>query len=266
MSVSIKSERELEIMRQVGRIVANALEEMRWSIEAGMTTGDLDRMAEAAIRRQGAEPAFPYINDFPGTVCTSVNNEVVHGIPGKRVLREGDLVKLDTGAILRGYHGDAALTVGVGKVSGEAHRLIEATEQALVVGIEATRAGGFLHDIGNAIQDFIDPLGYSIVRRYVGHGIGRQLHEDPTVPHYRQSTRGMKLRAGMVLTIEPMINEGRFETVTRPDGWTVVTRDGKLSAQFEHTVVIGEDGPEILTVADDGRTWSVPRVVAKSVS
>lgn len=265
MSVSIKSPRELEVMRIAGRIVANALQELRERVRPGMTTKELDRIAESSIRRQGAEPAFPHINNFPGSLCVSLNEEVVHGIPGKRVLRDGDLVKLDIGAIYQGYHGDAAVTVPVGEVTDEARGLMHATEQALAEGILAARADAFLNDIGVAIQDYVEPLGYSVVRQYVGHGVGRELHEEPNVPHYRQPSRGVRLRPGMTLTIEPMINAGTFETVMMPDGWTVVTADGRLSAQFEHTVAITEDGPEILTVANTGKTWSIPFSMANRV-
>lgn len=265
MSVSIKSLREIEIMRVAGRIVGNTLQELRDSVHPGITTKELDRIAEQSIRRQGAEPAFPYINDFPGTVCTSVNEEVVHGIPSKRVLRPGDLVKLDVGAIYHGYHGDAAITVPVGHVSAEAARLVGVTDQALAVGIAAARGGAFLHDIGAAIQEYVEPHGFSIVRQYVGHGVGRELHEDPSVPHFRQPTRGIRLRPGMVLTIEPMINAGTYETVTLSDRWTVVTKDKRLSAQFEHSVVITEGEAEILTLPEKGEGWGIPLELANQV-
>lgn len=265
MSISIKSAREIEIMREAGRIVANALQEVRERIEPGMTTLDLDQIAERSIRRQGGEPAFQYINDFPGTLCISVNNEVVHGIPGQRVLRAGDLVKLDGGAIYQGYHGDAAVTVPVGTVTAEARRLLDATEEALARGLDAARVDGFLNDIGTAIDDYISPLGFGIVRQYVGHGIGRELHEAPNVAHFRQANRGVRLRPGMVFTIEPMINAGVAATMTLADGWTVVTQDGRLSAQFEHTVAITADGPDILTIPDGENAWSIPFPVANKV-
>jgi len=258
MTVSLKSPRELELMRVAGRIVADALQELRVRVQPGMTTADLDAIAERVIREAGGEPAFPYINDFPGTACVSVNDEVVHGIPGKRALREGDLVKIDVGALYRGYHGDAAVTVAVGEVSAPARKLMDTTEECLARGIAAAQPGGFLHDIGAVISDYAEAQGFSVIRQYVGHGVGRELHEDPNVPHYRQVTRGMKLRAGMAITIEPMINEGVYDTYVKPDGWTVVTRDGKLSAQFEHTVFITERGPEVLTVPSDGNAWSIP--------
>ena len=246
------------MMRAASRIVANALVELRAAVEPGMTTKDLDRIAERSIKSQGGDPAFPYVNDFPGSVCVSVNNEVVHGIPGKRRLVEGDLVKLDVGAIYQGYHGDAAITVPVGTVTGEARRLMDVTEQSLAVGIEAARAGNHLNDIGAAIQGFVEPQGFSMVRQYVGHGIGRELHEEPTVPHYRQASRGIVLRSGMALTIEPMVNQGTYDTRVLKDGWTVVTADGKLSAQFEHTLVITDGLADVLTIPDNGSAWSIP--------
>jgi methionyl aminopeptidase len=245
--------------------VGNTLADLRAAIRPGMTTRDLDRLCEELIRRQGAEPAFPYINDFPGTLCVSVNEEVVHGIPGKRRLKDGDIVKLDVGAIVDGYHGDAAITVAVGEVGPEAKRLMRVTEEALAVGIAATRAGGFLHDIGAAIEALVRPSGFSIVRQYVGHGIGRDLHEEPSLPHYAQPTRGLRLRPGIVLTIEPMINAGTYDTVTLPDQWTVVTKDRRLSAQFEHTVAVTENGPEVLTLPTVGEPWGVPFQTANRV-
>jgi methionyl aminopeptidase len=265
MSVSIKSPREIELMRVAGRIVGNTLAELRDTVDAGMSTKEVDQLADRAVRRQGGDPAFPYVNQFPGCACVSVNQEVVHGIPGKRKLKDGDLVKVDVGAIYEGYHGDAAVTIPVGRVSQEARRLIDVTEEALRCGIEAARTDGFLHDIGAAIEDCVKPSGFSIVRQYVGHGVGRELHEDPTVPHYRQPNRGLRLRPGMTLTIEPMINAGTFDTRLLDDDWTVVTADGRLSAQFEHTVLITDGDPEILTAPDKGRMWSIPFETANVV-
>lgn len=265
MSVTLKSRREIEIMREAGRVVANTLVELRSQTRPGMTTKDLDRIAEETIRSQGAEPAFPHINNFPGSLCISVNDEVVHGIPGKRVLREGDLVKLDAGAIYKGYHGDAAITVPVGRVSADAQKLADVTESALARGVEAARPDGFLFDIGRAISEYVEPFGFSIVRQYVGHGIGKELHEDPNVPHVKQSSRGLRLKPGMVFTIEPMINAGTWETVLQRDGWTVVTKDRKLSAQFEHTIAITDRGSEILSLPENGQAWSIPLTVANSL-
>lgn len=265
MSLTLKSPREIAVMREAGRIVADTLQEMQARVEPDMTTRDLDQIAERFILQRNAEPAFPHINNFPGTACISVNEEVVHGIPGKRILRTGDIVKIDVGAIYQGYHGDAAITVAVGSIPEEARRLMEVTEGALAEGIKAAQPGGFLHDIGAAIQDWVEPSGFSVVRQYVGHGVGRHLHEDPSVPHYRQPNRGPRLRPGMTLTIEPMINAGTFDTVILPDRWTVVTKDGRLSAQFEHSVVITEDGPEVLTIPSNGQAWSIPFLQANRV-
>ena len=265
MSVTIKSPREIEIMRIAGRIAGNTLQELRHVLAAGMTTKYLDELAEQSIYRQGGEPAFPHINSFPGTLCVSVNEEVVHGIPGKRRLEDGDLVKLDVGVIYRGYHGDCAVTVPVGRISNRARRLMDVTERALATGIEAASPDGHLYDIGAAIQDYVEAQGFSVVRQYVGHGIGRELHEDPTVPHYRQASRGLHLRPGMTLTIEPMVNTGTFETVTLRDGWTVVTKDRELSAQWEHTVLITDRGPDILTLPEQGEPWGVPFQAIKQV-
>jgi len=265
MSVTLKSNSELEVMRQAGHIVANALQELRQRIEPGMTTKDIDRMAERSIRRAGGDPAFPYVNNFPGAACVSVNDEIVHGIPGRRQLHEGDLVKIDVGAIYRGYHGDAAVTVPVGRVGKRAQELVEVTEECLALGIRAAQPGGFLNDIGAAIGDFVEARGFSCVRQYVGHGIGRRLHEPPNVHHFRQAVRGMRLQPGMTFTIEPMNNAGSAETRLLDDGWTVVTADGRLSAQFEHTVAITDHGPEVLTLADSGETWSIPFLLADRV-
>ena len=265
MSVSLKSPREIELMREAGRIVGDVLQELRAAVEPGITTRELDRIAERGIRSRGAEPAFPHINDFPGSLCVSVNEEVVHGIPGKRKLRPGDLVKLDVGAIHRGYHGDAAITVGVYPLGEQAQRLMDVTERSLALGIEQCRPGSHLNDIGAAIEDYITPFGFSAVRQYAGHGVGRELHEEPSIAHYRQPTRGMVMRPGMVFTIEPMINAGTWDTVTLKDGWTVVTRDHRLSAQFEHTVAITDDGAEVLSLPGRGEAWGIPFQVANKV-
>lgn len=265
MSIALKSAREVELMRVAGQIVANTLQELRAAAEPGMTTKDLDRLAERSIRDQGGEPAFPHINDFPGSACISVNNEVLHGIPGRRRLREGDLVKIDAGAIYQGYHGDAAVTVPIGSVSDEALHLLQVTERCLALGIAAAQPDGHLFDIGGAIQDYAEAEGFSVVRHYVGHGIGRELHEDPNVPHYRQASRGLRLRPGMTFTVEPMVNAGTPDTRTLRDGWTVVTADGQLSAQFEHTVLVGEAEPDILTIPQHGEPWGIPTRVSNSV-
>jgi len=265
VSIILKSPRELEIMRAAGMIVATTLHELRDAVEPGMTTKELDRLAVASIRRQGGDPAFPYVNNFPGSLCVSVNDEVVHGIPGKRRLVAGDIVKLDVGAIYAGFYGDAAITVAVGSISADAQRLMDTTEEALALGIRAAIVDGHLSDIGAAIQHCVEPRGFSVVRQYVGHGIGRSLHEEPSVPHFAQPTRGPRLRPGMTFTIEPMINAGSRDTRTLKDGWTVVTRDGRWSAQFEHTVAITEAGTEVLTLPDRDEAGSIPFQVANVV-
>ncbi len=245
---SIKSPRELEAMRQAGQVVARMLAAITRAVEPGMTTQDLDDVAVQELQKHDAKPAFLGYMGFPATVCTSVNEEIVHGIPGDRVLREGDLVKCDVGAIVDGMHGDAAVTLPVGKVSDDAMRLIETTRESLNRAIAQVRAGARLGDIGAAVQEYAEAHGYGVVREYVGHGIGRRLHEEPQVPNFGVAGRGQLLRAGMAIAIEPMLNLGTWRTKTLDDGWTVVTADGLLSAHFEHSVAVGEDGPEVLTL------------------
>ncbi len=244
---SIKSPRELEAMRQAGQVVARMIAAIMRAVEPGMTTQDLDDVAVQELRRHDAKPAFLGYLGFPATICTSVNEEIVHGIPGKRVLKEGDLVKCDVGAIVDGMHGDAAVTLPVGEVSGEALQLIEVTRESLNEAIAQVRAGARLGDIGEAVQKYAEVRGYGVVREYVGHGIGRRLHEEPQVPNYGVAGRGQMLRAGMAIAIEPMLNVGTWRTRTLEDGWTVVTADGRLSAHFEHTMAVGEDGAEVMT-------------------
>ncbi len=241
-------------MREAGRIVAETIEALKEQAQPGVSTADLDAFAHAFIIQHNALPAFKGYRgvhgapDFPASICTSINNEVVHGIPSKkRVLKEGDILSLDVGAIYKGFVGDGAITLPIGKVSAAAQRLLEATEGALWAGIKQARVGNHLEDISGAIQDYAQARGFSVVREYVGHGVGRAMHEEPQIPNYRQGKRGPKLSPGMTLAIEPMINEGGWETRTQSDKWTVVTRDGKLSAHFEHTVAVTEDEPEILT-------------------
>jgi methionyl aminopeptidase len=254
--VSLKSEDELALMREAGRIVAEALEIAARATEPGATTADLDALAEAHIRRSDAIPSFKGYHGFPATLCTSINDEIVHGIPSKkRVLRAGDLLKLDCGAIYKGWHGDAAVTVIVGdNESGgngqltERRRLVNSTREALAVGIAAIRPDGWVADIGAAIETYAEGLGYGVVRKYCGHGIGRSLHEEPAVQNYGPAGKGPRLRPGMVICIEPMLNVGTGDTVELNDGWTVKTADGKLSAHFEHSVAVTEDGPRILTL------------------
>jgi methionyl aminopeptidase len=250
MAITIKSRAELNIMRTAGRITAETLALLREMVQPGITTKDLDRAAYKAIKARGAEPSFKGYQGFPGSICASVNNEVVHAIPGKRVLHEGDIIKIDLGVYYRGYHGDATITVPVGKISAETQRLLRVCETSLWRGIEQARVGNRLGDISHAIQSYVESQGFSVVRDYGGHGIGRELHEDPHLPHYGPPGHGVPLRAGMVLTIEPMINAGSKETRKLDDGWTVVTADGSLSAQFEHTVAITENGPEVFTLLE----------------
>lgn len=244
-----KSAAEIEIMREAGRISARALRLVGEAVAPGVTTLELDDIAESAIRAEGAVPAFKGYHGFPKTLCTSVNNQVVHGIPSEMVkLREGDILSVDIGAVINGYYGDTARTFAVGSVSGEATRLLSATAASLAAGIEQARVGNRLFDIGAAVQAVAEDAGFSVVREYVGHGIGRAMHEDPNVPNYGIAGKGPRLDEGMVLAIEPMVNAGGAAVDSLPDGWTVVTRDGHLSAHFEHTVAITADGPVILTV------------------
>jgi methionyl aminopeptidase len=219
------------------------------AVAVGVTTAELDEIAETAIRADGGVPAFKGYHGFPKTLCTSLNSQVVHGIPSEMIkLRDGDIISVDVGAIVGGYYGDNARTFAVGKVSDEASRLMAATKLSLEAGIEQARAGNHLFDIGAAVQAVAEGAGFSVVREYVGHGIGRNMHEDPNVPNYGQPGKGPKLEVGMVLAIEPMVNAGAASVDALPDGWTVVTRDGRLSAHFEHTVAITVDGPVVLTV------------------
>ncbi len=245
---SIKSPRELEAMRQAGQVVARMIAAITRAVEPGMTTKDLDDVAVQELRRNGAKPAFLGYMGFPATICTSVNEEIVHGIPGKRVLQNGDLVKCDVGAIVDGMHGDAAVTLPVGEVSEDAMRLLETTRESLNAAIGQVRAGARLGDIGAAVQSYAEPRGYGVVREYVGHGIGRKLHEEPQVPNFGVAGRGQMLRAGMAIAIEPMLNLGTWRTRMLEDGWTVVTADGQISAHFEHTMAVGEDGAEVMTL------------------
>ena len=244
---TIKSARELDLMREAGGVVARTKALLAESIRPGITTGELDRIAEESIRGQGAVPSFKGYLGFPATTCISLNEEIVHGIPGNRVIREGDMVSMDLGAIVEGFHSDTAFTVGVGEVPPEVVRLIEATNRALTLGIAEARDGARIGDISAAVQGYAEGLGYSVVRQYVGHGIGRSLHEEPQVPNHGVEGRGPLLREGMVIAIEPMLNVGGWETEQMNDGWTVVTADRSLSAHFEDTVAITSSGPEVLT-------------------
>jgi methionyl aminopeptidase len=246
--IVIKSRREIACMRESGRIVARVIETLGAAIRPGVTTAELDALAEREIRRAGAVPAFKGYHGFPGSICVSVNDEVVHGIPGPRRLAAGDIVSVDVGAILNGYVGDGAHTFKVGRVTLEAERLLEVTRRALDAGIAEARPGNRLSDISHAVQTVVEGAGFSVVRSYCGHGVGREMHEDPQVPNFGPPGRGPRLEAGMVLAIEPMVNAGRPEVEVDGNHWTVRTQDGALSAHFEHTVAITATGPEILTL------------------
>lgn len=242
-----KSDIEIELMRIAGRIVAETHQLLAKAIRPGITTKELDQIAENFIRSKGAIPSFLGYGGFPASICTSVNDELVHGIPGNRVLKDGDIISIDIGAEYKGYHGDSAWSYGVGKISGSAQRLLRITEEALYKGLEQAVPDRRLSDISHAIQQHVEAHGYSIVREYVGHGIGQKLHEDPQVPNYGPPDRGPKLKPGMAIAIEPMVNAGERFVSTLSDLWTVVTVDHSLSAHFEHTIVITESGHEIMT-------------------
>jgi len=252
MGIELKTSDEIAVMREAGLVVFEVLEELSRLVEPGIALEDLDQAAKRETERRGAICAFKDLYGFPKHICISVNDQVVHGIPGKRKLLEGDLVKLDHGAVVRGWYGDSARTVPVGRVSPDAQKLLEVTRDSLEAGIRAMVVGNRVSDIGAAVESVVAPHGYGIVRDYVGHGIGKRPHEDPQVPNYGPALWGRgqpnpRLRAGLVLAVEPMINIGTHETRTLGDGWTVVTRDGKYSAHFEHTIAVTETGPEVLT-------------------
>ena len=252
--IIIKSKREIECLRRSNRIVAYVFREIKKMVRPGITTEELDLEAERLIRTRGGIPAFKgyrpkgYRSEFPASMCISVNEEVVHGIPGPRKLKEGDIVSLDVGVLLDGYYGDAAITLPVGTVSEEARRLIEVTERALYIGIEKAKVGNRLSDISHAVQDYAEGSGFSVVRDFVGHGIGKSLHEDPQIPNFGPPHQGPRLNQGMVLALEPMINAGTWEVNRLEDEWTVVTADGKSSAHFEHSIVMTDGDPEILSM------------------
>ena len=248
--ISIKSAREIEIMRRSGKITSKTLERLMAAARPGVTTAQLDRIADESIRSMGGVPTFIGYNSYPSAICTSVNDEVVHGMPGKRVLADGDLLSLDIGTTLEGYVSDSAITVAIGNVSEAAQRLMRVTQECLMLGIAQMQVGNHLGDIGHAVQQHAESNGYGVVRALVGHGIGRKMHEDPQVPNYGSPGQGALLRNGLVLAIEPMITEGTWEVATLADGWTVVTEDGKLAAHFEHTIAITDQGPKILTLRD----------------
>lgn len=248
-TVELKSHREIASMRQAGAVVAATLKVLAAAAAPGMTTAELDSIARAELAKRKAKPAFLGYHGFPASLCVSVNSEVVHGIPSaKKKLAEGDLLSLDFGCIVDGFYGDAAVTIGVGKVSAEAERLMKVTRESLEKGIAAMRPEGRLGDVSSAVQRHVEAAGFSVVREFVGHGIGRALHEDPPVPNYGKAGTGMRMQPGLVLAIEPMVNMGGHEVSVLADGWTAVTKDGALSAHFEHTVALMETGPEILTI------------------
>ena len=245
--IVLKSAQEITYMRQAGKVVAETLYELGKRVKPGVTTGELNEFADEFIRKCGCVPAFLNYQGFPASICTSINNEVVHGIPGLRKLENGDIISIDVGAFYRGYCGDAAYTFPVGDISPEAERLIEVTKQSLYVGIEKAVSGNRIGDIGAAIQTFVEDKGYHVVRAFVGHGIGQKMHEDPQVPNFGTPGRGPRLEPGMTLAIEPMVNIGTYDVAIMPNNWTVVTKDGSLSAHFEHTVLVTGGKPEILT-------------------
>jgi methionyl aminopeptidase len=242
-----KSKDELARMREAGRIVAETLRLVAEAIRPGITTGELDQLAEAYIVKRGGKPAFKGYRGFPDSICTSVNEEVVHGIPGSRKLKSGDIVGVDVGVALGGYYGDAAETFAVGPVSAEVQRLITAAREALAAAIDKCRIGSRLSDVSHAIQVKAESAGFSVVREFVGHGIGRSMHEDPQIPNFGEAGKGPQLQVGMTFAVEPMITAGGYEVEVLEDGWSVVTKDGSLSAHFEHTVAVTQDRPEILT-------------------
>lgn len=249
MSVTIKTEREIELMREAGRILAITHRELEKALKPGMSTLDIDRLGEEIIRSYGCIPSFKNYNGYPASICVSVNDEVVHGIPSKKhLIQEGDIVSLDAGVIYKGYHSDAARTHGVGEITPQARQLIDVTRQSFFEGIQYAKSGNHLNDISRAVQAYAERFGYGVVRDLVGHGIGTHLHEDPEVPNFAQRRKGIRLQAGMTLAVEPMINEGDFDVAWLNDDWTVVTEDGSLSAHYENTILVTDDGPEILSL------------------
>jgi methionyl aminopeptidase len=248
--ISLKSAHEIALMREAGHIVAEVLAEIREAVAPGATTGDLERIASSIIvDKYQAIPSFKGYRGFPGMICASINEEIVHGIPGSRALREGDIVSVDVGVIYKGYHGDAAITAAVGEIDADSYRLMEVTAESLRVGIAAAIPGNWTSDVSKAIQEYVENQGFSVVREYTGHGIGRQMHEDPQIPNYFDPRVGgrIRLRPGMTFALEPMVNVGGWRTRVLDDAWTVVTADGTRSAHFEHTVAVTKNGPEILT-------------------
>ena len=247
MGIIIKSEREIALMRQAGRIVATVLDILIKQVKPGMKTKELDVIAGREVEKLGGKPSFKGYRGFPANLCVSINDQIVHGIPGERVLRQGDIVSLDMGAVFKGFQGDAAVTVGVGEISTEAKKLLDTTEEVLGAGIAAARSGARLGDISATIQNYAESRGYSVVREYTGHGIGRDMHEEPQIPNFGLAGTGPELKKGMTLALEPMVNTGDWHTKVADDQWTVLTADGSLSAHFEHTIAVTDGEPEILT-------------------
>ncbi len=252
--IIIKSQREIDHLKQSNAIVAEVLENLKKMIAPGVTTQELDQFAEEYILHKGARPAFKGYRGFPATLCVSINEEVVHGIPNQRQLKEGDIVSIDVGVNYTGYFGDAAMTLPVGEIDPAAQKLLEVTERALYIGIDEAKVGNRLFDISYAIQSWVESNGFSVVRDFVGHGIGRDLHEDPQIPNFGSPHQGPRLEKGMVFALEPMVNEGTYQVKVLSDGWTVVTADGKRSAHFEHTIVITDNGAEILSILNETKS------------
>ena len=248
--ITLKTREQIERMRKAGRVTAGALDAVSRAVRVGVTTLELDAIAEDYIRSHGGIPSFKGYNGFPGSICASVNEEVVHGIPSDRKLKEGDIIGVDTGVILDGWQGDSARTFAVGKISDEAQHLIDVTQQSFYQALEVCRQGYRIGDIGHAVQSYAEANGCSVVRDLCGHGIGREMHEDPEVPNFGRQGRGIRLQKGLAIAIEPMLNYGSWSVRTLADGWTIVTADGSLSAHYEHTVVITDGEPEILTLLD----------------
>lgn len=248
VNISIKNQNDLAVLREAGKILAKIIQELKCSLKSGMTTKELDQKAEALIQKSQVKPAFKGYRGFPGCACISINEEIVHGIPGNRVILEGDIVSLDVGIVHKGFYSDTAVTIGIGRIDEECQRLLDVAYKALYIGIAKAREGNHLTDISNAIQTFVEANRFSVVRDFVGHGIGRNLHEEPEIPNFGSAGNGPILKAGMVLAIEPMVNVGRWQTKILSDGWTVVTEDGKPSAHFEHTIAVTKGEPEILTI------------------
>ncbi len=248
MAISVKNAEQIEKMRESGKIVAETLELLEKAVCVGITTKELDKMAENFIKSRGATPSFKGYRGYPASICASVNEEIIHGIPSLRKLESGDIISVDVGAYKNGYHGDAARTFIVGEVSEEAKKLIDVTRQSFFEGMKYAKAGCHLHQISEAIQNYVEAHGFSVVRDYVGHAIGKEMHEEPQIPNYRMPNRGPRLYKGMTLAIEPMVNVGTFEAKVLKDNWTVVTKDKKWSAHYENTILITDDEPELLTI------------------